>query len=169
MRRFLIADHHIGHENICKFTGVNGTKLRPFNNADEMDEALIENHNKVVRPQDTTYFLGDVAIAKKNLVKLARMNGRKILVRGNHDIFRIEEYLPYFEDIRGSHKLGNFILSHVPIHPDSVARWATGNIHGHLHDGRVMLNGEIDRRYICVSGEHTNFAPVDIEEIEDYR
>lgn len=122
MQRFLMADHHIGHENICKFTGVHGTKLRPFETAEEMDETIIERHNKIVRPQDTTYFLGDVVIARRNLPKLDRMNGRKILVRGNHDIFKIQEYLPYFEDIRGSHKLGNFILSHIPIHTDSIAR-----------------------------------------------
>lgn len=149
--------------------GSNGTKLRPWDTTEEMDEALVENWNKDVKPKDKVYHLGDVVINRGALPILARLNGDKVLVKGNHDIFRAAEYLQYFRDIRGSHKLGEFVLSHIPVHPDSISRWAKGNVHGHLHDDRVMLNSEIDKRYICVSVEHTNYTPIPFDEIEKYR
>ncbi len=162
---FLISDTHFGHVNVCKFLRSDGTKLRPWDDVDEMDEVLCNNWNKVVHPNDKVYHLGDVCINRKSIKTLARLNGTKILVRGNHDIFNYEEYAPYFKDIRGTHKLDNFILSHIPIHPDSVARWAKGNIHGHLHDGRVMDRNTIDPRYVCVSVENINYTPISFDEI----
>ena len=55
------------------------------------------------------------------------------------------------------------ILSHVPVHPDSLARFGT-NIHGHLHWQRVMLDGRIDPRYWCACVEHTDYAPILFED-----
>jgi len=166
---FLVSDTHFGHLGVTQFLRADGTKLRPWTTPEEMDEALVENWNKTVKPTDKVYHLGDVVINRKALITLGRLNGEKVLIKGNHDLFRLDEYTKYFKDIRGSHKLGEFILSHIPIHPDSLARWTTGNIHGHLHDGRVMLNGEIDKRYICVSVEHINYTPIPFEEINNYR
>jgi calcineurin-like phosphoesterase family protein len=167
---FLTSDTHFTHRGIVQFEGVNGTKLRPWTNTNEMDEALVKNWNSVVKPEDKIYHLGDVVINRGALKILSRLNGTKVLIKGNHDLFKPEEYLEYFKDIRGSHKLGSFILTHIPIHPDSLARWTDGCIHGHLHDGRVKLpNKQIDKRYICVSVEHTNFTPIPFEEIEKYR
>ena len=65
----------------------------------------------------------------------------------------------YFKDIRGTHQLDKFILSHIPIHPESLSRWR-GNIHGHVHDNTLQ-----DDRYINVSVENINFTPIDFEEI----
>jgi calcineurin-like phosphoesterase family protein len=174
MNTFLIADTHFGHKGVTQFLNYNGTKLRPWDNTEEMDEALIENWNKAVRPKDKVYHLGDVVINRKALKTLSRLNGEKVLVKGNHDLFRLEEYTPYFKDIRGSHKLDNFILTHIPIHPDSLARWCGGNIHGHLHNGKVEYTdwhkigyGEIyDPRYFCVSVEQINYTPIAFEEVK---
>lgn len=169
MTSFLVSDPHFGHKGIVEFDGVHGTKLRPWTDVEEMNEALVENWNKVVGPTDRLYLTGDAVMNKRWLSIFARLNGRKVLIKGNHDIFPMEEYAKYFEDIRGSHQLGNFILTHIPVHPDSLRRYKDGNIHGHLHDGRVMLNGEIDKRYICISMEHTNYSPIPFDEIEKYR
>jgi len=124
-----------------------------------MDEALVENWNKVVGPKDKVYHLGDVAIARRGLKILKRLNGTKILIKGNHDIFRIEEYLEYFKDVRACGKKGDYVLSHVPMHPDCLSRFK-GNIHGHLHAYNVLQNNELDKRYVCVSVEQTDFAPI---------
>lgn len=167
---FLVSDTHFSHKGIVQFDGVNGTKLRPWTTTEEMDESLVENWNKVVGPKDKVYHLGDVVINRSALRILDRLNGDKVLIKGNHDLFRPEEYLAYFRDVRGSHKLGDFVLTHIPIHPDSLYRYPKGNIHGHLHDGRVGLsNKQVDKRYICVSVEHTNWAPIPFDEIEKYR
>ena len=50
---FFIADTHFGGENIRRYEN------RPFETAEEMDEKLIENWNRVVSEEDTVYVLGD--------------------------------------------------------------------------------------------------------------
>ena len=124
-----------------------------------MDEVLIERWNKVVGPKDKVYHLGDVVINRRGFKVLERLNGIKILIKGNHDTFRIEEYLEYFKDVKAYDKKGDYVLSHVPMHPDCLTRFK-GNIHGHLHAYNVLQNNELDKRYVCVSVEQTNFAPI---------
>ena len=55
---FFTSDTHFGHKNLLKIG-----KGRPFDTIEEHDEALIENWNKVVKPNDLVYHLGDVAMA----------------------------------------------------------------------------------------------------------
>jgi len=123
VNRFVVSDHHLGHQNSWeKFKLEDGSPLRPFTSNEEMNETMIERHNAKVKEQDTVYFLGDVVINKKYLELVKRMNGRKILVRGNHDIFKDEEYREVgFEQLHGVRVfVDKFILSHIPLHPDCV-------------------------------------------------
>jgi calcineurin-like phosphoesterase family protein len=53
---FITADHHFGHANIIKFCD------RPFSYVEEMDTALIENWNSVIREDDSVYHLGDFTL-----------------------------------------------------------------------------------------------------------
>ncbi len=169
-KTWVIADPHFGHAGVCKFLRNDGTKLRPWDNPDDMDKALIENWNGVVGKTDRVYLLGDVVINRRCLPTLGRLNGRKVLVKGNHDIFKMKDYEPYFDDIRAyvvgrCHSGKMYIMSHIPIHPDSLGeRWAV-NIHGHLHSNLVMDKGEPDPKYYCVSVEHTNFTPLELNDI----
>lgn len=168
MNIFLISDTHFGHKGVTEFLNHDGTKLRPWTDVQEMDEDMISNWNSVVRPNDKVYHLGDVVINRKALKTLHRLNGEKVLVKGNHDIFRIEEYLEYFKDVRGYHVLDKFLLSHIPIHPDSLERFR-GNIHGHLHSNNVRLkHGGIDERYKCVCVEQINYTPIPFEEVKKF-
>lgn len=162
---WLVSDTHFGHNGVCKFLGKDGfTKLRPWDNPEDMDEEMIRRWNERVRPQDKVYHLGDVVINRRALKTLKRLNGDMVLIKGNHDIFRLEEYTEYFRDVRGYHVLNGMILSHIPVHEESLGRFGV-NIHGHLHDRRVMLNGEIDVRYHCVCVEHTDFAPILLHDV----
>ena len=165
-KTFLISDTHFGHTNVCKFTRDDGSKLRPWDDVDKMDEELIQNWNDVVKPCDKVYHLGDVAIPRRGLKCLESLNGRKILIRGNHDIFRLSDYSKYFDDIRGCHYLDGNILTHIPVHEDNLKRYKV-NIHGHLHYRRIEKDGEIDPRYFCVCVEHTNYKPIDWEYVRD--
>lgn len=163
-KTWLTADPHFGHAGVTKFLREDGSKLRPWDSVEEMDEALVKNWNSVVGDKDRVYLLGDVVINRKALPILSRLKGRKVLVKGNHDIFRLEDYLPYFDDIRAYvvKKAGDgrrVIMSHIPIHPDSVGRFGV-NIHGHLHSNKID-----DSRYVCVSVEHTDFTPVEFSQL----
>jgi calcineurin-like phosphoesterase family protein len=166
---FLVSDTHFGHSGVCRFMRNDGvTKLRPFEDTTEMDEFMIEAWNKKVKPNDKVYHLGDVVINRRCLPTLARLNGDKVLIRGNHDIFRDDEYRQYFRELRAYHVMNGMILSHIPLHPDSLGRFGT-NIHGHLHANRVMAEvfGEykVDVRYHCVCVEQTDYAPILFEEV----
>jgi calcineurin-like phosphoesterase family protein len=60
---------------------------RGFEAPEEHDEAIIEEWNKVVRPDDLVWHLGDVGLGNETriLEQAARLNGRKQLITGNHD------------------------------------------------------------------------------------
>lgn len=173
MTVFLTADTHFSHLGVCQFLAPDGVnKMRPWETTEEMDEALVENWNKVVKQKDKVYHLGDVAINRKGLQVLERLNGDKVLIKGNHDIFKVQDYLKYFRDIRACDKKDDYILSHVPVHPDIFDTRFKGNIHGHLHDYCVTktmgVNNNVkvpDLRYVCVSVEQTDFTPIAWEEV----
>lgn len=162
---WLVSDTHFGHANICKFTNYDGTPVRPWDDVNEMDEALVKNWNSVVKPKDKVYHLGDVVINRKSLDILYRLNGDKILIKGNHDIFKLNDYAAHFRDIRAFHVMNKIIISHVPVHPDCLERFK-GNIHGHLH-GNIVKDkyGKPDTRYVNVSVELTNYTPILFEEV----
>ena len=85
MSAFVIADTHWGHAKSLSFDQPDGSPLRPFSSCEEMDETMVERWNSVVKAKDTVYHLGDVAIPRGGLANLVKCNGRKILIRGNHD------------------------------------------------------------------------------------
>ena len=81
MERWITADLHLGHANIIIYSG------RPFRDADEMDESIVERWNEVVAPTDRVLVLGDVVMGKidHTLGVSARLHGYKVLLAGNHD------------------------------------------------------------------------------------
>ena len=175
---FLTSDTHFGHAGVCRFTEADGiTKIRPWTDPDEMDEEMIRRWNDRVRPNDKVYHLGDVVINRRALPTLARLNGDKVLIRGNHDIFRDDEYRTYFRELRAYHVMNGMILSHIPLHEASLGRFGV-NIHGHLHSNRVkksrgidaktgatLYSDKIDVRYHCVCVEQTDFTPILFEDV----
>lgn len=162
---FLVSDTHFGHAGVCRFThGDTDVKIRPWTDPDEMDEDMVRMWNETVRPNDKVYHLGDVVINRKALPIMDRLNGDKVLIRGNHDIFKDDEYRKYFRELRAYHVMNGMILSHIPLHPDALYRFGT-NIHGHTHTNRVMLDNKIDVRYNCVCVEQTDFRPILFEDV----
>jgi calcineurin-like phosphoesterase family protein len=177
---FLYSDPHFGHQGVCRFMRNDGvTKLRPWDTAEEMDEHLVKVYNERVKPNDKIYFLGDVVINRRHLPTLARLNGDKVLIRGNHDIFRDDEYRTYFRELRAYHVVEGMIFSHIPLHSDSLGRFGV-NVHGHTHanrvkkargvdarTGEILYSDENDVRYHCVCVEQTpDFAPILFEDVK---
>lgn len=165
------------------FTNDDGSPTRGgFTCVEEVDELMVENWNKVVRPEDKVYHLGDVAIARRNLSFMKRLNGKKCLIKGNHDIFKINDYTEHFYDIRAMHVYGSndkdpltgkynsrAVLCHVPIHSGQLFRFPIC-IHGHLHGNIVKdQNGNPDMRYVNVCVEHTNYTPILLDRIIEER
>ena len=163
---FLISDTHFGHFNSLKWAHDDGTPMREFESVEEMDETMVRNWNSVVSSKDKVYHLGDVSMSHKELPILDRLNGEKVLIKGNHDVGKLSQYMKYFKDVRASHQLSGMLLTHIPVHPESLARWGI-NLHGHLHTNVVKdFMGNPDTRYFNVSVERINFTPISLETIK---
>ena len=168
--RYFISDTHFGHEKCWStFKRADGSPLRAFSSTEEMDETMVERWNSVVKPEDSVYHLGDFVINRRFMHIGHRLNGRKRLVRGNHDLFKTQEYIDIgFEEIYGVwvDPGAKIIASHIPIHPESIKPgWL--NVHGHLHANRVMDRSKIDQRYVCVAVENTDYYPVTLDWVKN--
>ena len=136
---FVTSDLHFSHYNIIKYCH------RPFLDTDEMDAKIIENWNNVVNKNDTVFVLGDVGFGNptKFAEKVKQLNGKKILIIGNHDRENLgnEVFLSLFEAVHEQAyiKVGKtkIYLTHFPLLCFDGA-WnglrATWNLYGHCHD-----------------------------------
>ncbi len=183
--RWTISDHHFGHSNILTFCDYDGKPTRQFDSPDQMDEYMVEMHNSVVKEGDVVYFLGDVAIPKRGLLNLEKMNGSKRLIMGNHDIHKVAQYKKYFKELYGYRVMvDDFIMSHIPLHPDCVTKRFVCNVHGHLHTNEIKMENPLydewinegegkappgyapDPRYLCVCVEQpwVNYTPLNLDD-----
>lgn len=167
MKNWVTSDWHHSHANIIKYSN------RPFKDLDEMHSALITNHNAVVKSDDTCYYLGDMSFAR-NFQSIAafysRLNGKKILIYGNHDKDHRENYKTIFDQCVDRLELtlsldGEsvfVVMDHYPL-----LQWNRGHhgslmLHGHCHSNNEMNKGT--RRY-DVGVDGNNYTPVDIQEL----
>lgn len=81
---FVCADLHFFHKNIIRYEN------RPFSDVEDMNRQLIQNWNRVVKKEDIVYVLGDVSFAGTKATReiVTQLNGRKMLIMGNHDFGR---------------------------------------------------------------------------------
>ena len=173
-KTWVYSDPHFYHQNICVFTRHDGSPLRPWDDVNKMNDEMIEWYNELVSDGDRVYILGDVAFSAVHMRNsVGRLKGRKVLVPGNHEPPKMRKYFDLFDDVRGYVQKQGFIMSHIPLHPESLSRWKL-NIHGHLHDNEVLEAFDDrwpkairspDERYYCACVERTNFRPKLLDEI----
>jgi calcineurin-like phosphoesterase family protein len=131
MNQFVTSDWHLGHQKSIMFD------KRPFNDLHHMHEVLVNNYNASVQPGDVCYFLGDVGFGEAGKKIIPRLNGKKILVLGNHDKGKARMYEMGFDLVLNGAMITigqNIItMSHCPLR--GVFREAPVN-----QDGEVMKN-----------------------------
>ena len=170
------SDPHFGHKNIINLSA------RPFANIEHMHQELITRYNQVIAPHDVVMWLGDCAFCKPTKLKniLDGLNGKKILVRGNHDkSHAVMSALGFdvvmdecFMTIAGrSCRLKHFpYLDSEPPGIKRDDRYANKRppriageilIHGHTHSKRRMFKNSIH-----VGVDAWDFRPVLFSEIE---
>ena len=157
-RRFFIADTHFGSDDIIRYEN------RPFDSSAEMDKTLINNWNKAVDNGDTVFVLGDFCESDDEKRILSKLNGTKILIRGNHDFGTSSFYRKAgFEDVYDMPVLydGFFMLSHQPLYVNSNMPYA--NIFGHVHNNPMYR--DYSKQHFCVSVERINYTPISYPEI----
>ena len=166
---YFISDTHFNHENIIKYCD------RPFKDIKEMNETIINNWNEMVKENDIVYHLGDIALGdKKQLINIgSRLNGKKYLIKGNHDKWTVITY----ED-SGFIVLKNppirldeykLLLSHIPM-PDKQIPKGFINLHGHIHNKKLheCIEKYVPELYsldkhINISCDVTDFKPVSLK------
>lgn len=160
---YFISDLHLGHKNILNFAG----DFRDGDTIEEHDYILQTRWNLTVKKRDLVYVLGDVAFTTEKLQWFGEtFNGRKILVRGNHDNLNEGLYRQYFEKILGLWKYKGFWLSHCPIHKDELR--GSPSIHGHVHHNPIRdPYHQIDKRYKSVCVEANRGWPQTLDQIKD--
>lgn len=179
---FFTSDLHFGHNNILKFCN------RPFASTEEMDEALIQNWNSVVKPNDWVFNLGDFAFAPnwRWYELLGRLNGKHVLILGNHEItrwpgdktmelfYRVEQQMILKIDGR------TVLLNHYPFlcyggtyRSEGGAVW---QLHGHVHSSPYDTDRRgKDTERLClrfpyqydVGVDNNNFTPVSWEQVKE--
>jgi calcineurin-like phosphoesterase family protein len=126
-----------------------------------MDEWMVERWNARVQPQDMIWHLGDVYMGRRHPeTLLRRLNGRKKLIIGNHDKPLDPVLAKTFDTITYWHRMDNIVMTHCPLHPSMLIGGLATNVHGHIHD-RVIGDG----RYINVSVEQIEYAPIELSEL----
>lgn len=145
MATWLTADWHLG-ETRLELLG------RPFETPRQMLNHLVKEHNKVIRPDDDVIVVGDAVVTAKSLKDIAKFNGRKTLIRGNHDRgYSDEILLQYFERIIPEGEGIEITYDCIPLyitHYPTRGRKEKFNIVGHTHSAwkvqKNMLNVGID-------------------------
>lgn len=140
MSIFVTSDWHLGHDRQFVY------KPRGFNNVQEMNEAIIERHNRLVKPDDDVYVLGDLALGPhENVDLIKRMNGKLHIVYGNHDTAvrqALYAQLPNVVEtawaIMLNYKKYHFYMTHFPCNTgnfdnDKPLKARTINLCGHSH------------------------------------
>lgn len=158
-----ISDTHFGHQNVIKYDN------RPFKNAAAMDAALITNWNNVVKPNDIVYHLGDFAFHAEDMVCniLNQLNGRKILILGNHDkVMRTDIVSKYFEKITNYLEVYEdkqlICMFHYPIAEFNKAHRGAFHIHGHCHGNYKPHN---PGRIMDVGANCINYTPINLKQV----
>ena len=152
MRVFFTSDYHLQHLKIIQYAN------RPFVQNKlgmlECESLITKNYNKIVNENDFVVFIGDLSCSRnpnkyyiKNYIRA--LNGRKILIKGNHDNLTDEFYFSLFEEIYDYLMIDNVMISHYPCVNEQTSNATdkehhklvqesetpiTKIYHGHIHD-----------------------------------
>lgn len=161
---YYISDLHLNHAKIIDYCG------RPYKDVHEMNESIIKRINERVTSKDNLYILGDVGFgAVGDLVALLkRINGRKILVAGNHDkrYLKHPEFISVFKSVHEILEISDchrkVVLFHYPMLSWNRAYHGSIHLHGHVHNSGVPYE---PKNSYNVSIEMTDYRPMTLEEI----
>jgi len=177
MTTFVASDLHFNHLNILKYCPHRGGPETSWEKVEVMNAKIIDNWNECVNPEDETYIVGDVAmgLVEKAPALIRRLNGKKFLVRGNHDktLCKLMDadasMTDLFEWVKDYHEMTYklagekvmLVMCHFP-----MAHWhrqASGSImiHGHLHGSYCGIDGRIKD----VGIDTNNLRPYRMEDV----
>ena len=173
MNIFFTSDLHLCHDKEFLY------RPRGFSNIQDMNEAIVENWNKVVKPEDEVYNLGDFALNDVDaaIPYINRLNGTIRWILGNHDTDKkrgkIIEECPAVWEIGYAflikyNKKFSIYMSHYPTltanFDDKKFSQHVIALHGHTHQQKNWINPTNPFTYHIGVDSH-NCTPVHIDEV----
>lgn len=174
MTIYFTSDLHLHHSNIIKYCN------RPYSSVEEMDQALLDNWNSVVKPGDSVYVLGDLLFNPQPRTQeiLSQMKGQKFLVLGNHDKHlrkdaRVTKHFAWVRDyyeLKIKHPVtgesNKVVLCHYPMAVWNRAHRGSYHLHGHCHGTYPPgLPTTTDRgKLLDVGVDVHNYTPLSLEQ-----
>lgn len=127
---------------------------RGFKNIDEMNEAIVENWNSIVQPDDVVYVLGDIILNdnESGLKLLKSLKGKIHIILGNHDTATREALYKTCENVvevvlaeRLKYRGYHFFMTHYPCQTSNFddnkpLKQRTINLCGHSHTKDPFLD-----------------------------
>lgn len=160
MRIFVTADLHLGHANIIKYCN------RPFENVEEMNAIIIKKWNERVKDDDLVYVIGDMifnASINKNLIDY--LNGRIILITGNHDRHnRVSSLNANIDSIILNYANNQILLTHDPKYIQDEDSCYEMNLVGHVHNNWKVVKTVYNHIILNVGVDVNNFYPITLDE-----
>lgn len=166
-----LSDTHFNHLRVINYSA------RPYSSVEEMNEALIQNWNKMASPNDTVYHLGDFSFMKpqdsSKLIK--RLRGKIHLILGNHDkdINKIVNdvgnscfaSIQHYKEVKINNLL--FVLFHYGQRVWNKSHYGSIHLYGHSHGKLPPYGKSVDVGVDCkeITSE---YRPVHLDEIISY-
>jgi len=161
-KTWLTGDWHLNHTNIIEYCN------RPFDDIVEMNHTILKNYNEIIPPDGLCINVGDVApsifpFQLKNI--LNKLNGKKILVRGNHDRLTNNKFRACgFEYVTKSLQIDEYTILHNPhrIKNFKGNKFICGHVHN-LWKKRIYMK---DKEIVNVGVDVWDFKPVRFSDVK---
>lgn len=157
------SDTHFGHNNVISYCN------RPYADADHMDADMVNRWNAEIGQDDKLIHLGDWCfrgVGHKQQIQ-NRLNGYKIIVKGNHDPSRTQLVQKFgfqeaYREVEGRIKETGqtFYMAHIP--DSEKAKKYDIHFCGHVHL-LFVKSGNI----INVGADHWDYKPQTLRTILD--
>ena len=155
---YVISDTHFNQYFMILFG------KRPFKSLKEMNNKLIYNWNKIVNKNDIVIIVGDLGGGNYLFFNwlLNKLNGEKILIKGNHDFkFRLRKLIKtkaikIYKELKIETPKADILFTHKP--KKRIRNLFNINIHGHYHR-KLLPKKFLQNYYYNVAVEHNNYKP----------
>lgn len=163
---YYIGDTHFGDKRVMELAG------RPYSSTIEMDNDIVSQWNSRVKADDTVYILGDFAFDDISAQIVEKLNGKKILLLGNHDerlslkTLRKFDCIKMIETIEDSKR--SVCLCHYPLLSYNNSVYGGYHVFGHIHnntsDKAYFLQSQLSNSFNC-GADVVGFTPRTLDEL----
>lgn len=164
MEYFFTSDTHFCHNKILKYQP---DTRGHFKSIEEHDEYLVQEWNKLVKPRDTVFHLGDFCFGSKEKCLKAKkcLNGHIAIILGNHDAgtWQIRKKFIWYDHVKLIKiKDQEIFLSHYAHLTWPKSHYNVWHFFGHSHSSlNPWINDHLpNNKMIDVGVDNWNLKPV---------